>query len=1119
LLTVYRSNRAEFLARLLAEQLLLDPPSPWETIQVVVNTWPTSRWLGEQLAVELGGIAANLRFPFPASRLRQIVNQLLGDEAAAADPWRASDLVWPVLELLPELAKAPEALLLNRWLQDRGDGQRLDAALWQLGRAIADSLDDLTLYRPAMLAAWSAGDDCDDRGQPLGDLQRWQPRLFRQLQGRLGVQPFGLRLVEAIERLRRGTARLEGVAGSLRLFGLSSGAPLQVQLLQALSVALPVDIYLLTPCRDLWQRCSQRRQELRDAVALSEPFALEWVMQAPALEARFGRLGAEFQQLLEGTGEAQLGSTEERDLFFLPATAASLQGRSPRLLEQLQEQLLGGEGQQTLHWQPGDRSVEFHPCPGRLRQVQIVRDRLLQLMAADSSLEPRHILVMTPDVDRLAPLLAAVFGDSEATGVQLPWRLTDRSQQGEAGLTSALLQLLQLGGERLTATALETLLQNTALQDHFQLESGETAALSSTLQACGFRWGLAADQREGEASHSLAWAIDRLLLGLALPDRPGVAVDGCAPHRLGGTVEQLGRWIHVLTSLRQVLAELARAHSAAEWARRLPQLLSRLFGDGGERAWELLSIHAAIASWQESAATCELLLTAPVLASVLEERLSSDSGRFGHRSGALTISALEPMRAIPHRVIVLMGLDAGAFPRQGTRPGFDLMEQQRRLGDPSPADQDRYGLIEALLSARDHLLICWNSRQEHSGESIAPAAPVRQWLELLRTELGDAAAASLVVSHPASPLDRHNFLAQGGRRPASCDRRLLKVLQRLEQPCSEGAAADRGGGATAPLALRGAVQPVPLDPDAVAATALLEAGEAYRDLRHWLTRPQEHWLRGLGLVSREWTEPIEDLEDLELDERQRAALLRQVMGLYPAEGATHPPDWARITLGRGQLPPLAAGMLEAQALNSRWVSLQQSLDGLGSPRLETHHWRPAGIAGQPLEATLWWRDQAIVLVQIGKAQVGHRLELLLQLLLATASGARACSAVLIARDQDTFSVVESLTPPTEPEAGRILEQWLQWQQLYRTSCWPVPPATGWAYADAEWAQAGSGPAKATTCWEGSVFASRPEREDPASALCFGRDTPTTDLLAGSFGPFTDLAIELHSPFLTLRTRP
>ena len=151
MLTLYRSNRAELLAQVLATQLRLDPPGPLEQIQVVVNTWPTSRWLGEQIATGNGaGIAANLRFPFPTSLLRQLVDHLLAEPEGAApqqvpDPWRAQNLVWPLLEQLPALLAEPEAAPLQRWLQQRQGHhqlQQLDRPLWQLTRAIADAIDD-----------------------------------------------------------------------------------------------------------------------------------------------------------------------------------------------------------------------------------------------------------------------------------------------------------------------------------------------------------------------------------------------------------------------------------------------------------------------------------------------------------------------------------------------------------------------------------------------------------------------------------------------------------------------------------------------------------------------------------------------------------------------------------------------------------------------------------------------------------------------------------------------------------------------------------------------------------------------------------------------------------------
>ncbi len=1113
MLTVYRSNRAELLAQLLAARLRLSPPGPFEQVQVLVNTWPTSRWLGEQLALGLGsgggafadGIAANLRFPFPGSHLRQLVDAVLQDgepsgaPPAGADPWRAGQLVWPLLELLPELVEQEEALLLRRWLQQRGGGGAamapgpapapgsdgpapgtdgptpgapalgpLDRPLWQLGRAIADAFDDYTLYRPAMLAAWGAGRWLDGRGQPLPPLQRWQPLLFNRLAERLGRAPFGLRVAEAIERLRRWPQDrpIPGLTGGapLRLFGLSSMAPVQVELLQALSGQLEVEFYLLTPCRDLWQRTDPAGA---GPAAGHDPLGADWLLQVPGLEARFGRLGAEFQQLLEGSGETQLGAWEERDLFVGAAALARQQGRPPTLLEQLQQRLVDPAAAEPLQLPAGEPSLEFHACPGRLRQVQIVRDRLLQLMAADPSLAPRDILVMTPQVDGFAPLVGAVFGDGEATGVELPWRLTDRSQQGEAGLSSGLLALLRLGGERLTASALEELLACGPLLEHRQVPPREGGAIVALLQRAGFRWGLDGAARGGDPTHSLAWALDRLVLGLVLPEQPGLAPADTAPLAMAGSLEQQGRWLQLLLGLKRALQQLARPRTPAAWAPLLRQLLADLFGQGGERAWELQAIHAALADWLELAATSPLRLEAPVLAEVLEERLGADSGRFGHRSGALTISALEPMRAIPHRVIVLLGLDAGSFPRQRERPGFHLMEQGRQLGDPSPGDQDRYVLLECLLSARDHLLVTWSSRDERTGEALMPSTPVRQWLALLEQDLGPGPGARLRRDHSPNPLERRNFLPEGPWPPASCDRRLLEARRLLD-----------GRGAAPPQPLAAGPAPAPgglADPEA----------EPFTDLQHWLLAPQESWLAALGLRPREWGQQVENLEPLALDERRRAALLRQQLE-RPAPVAGEPPDWGQLQRGQGVLPPHAAGQLEAQQLRGRWSSLRDCLALLGEERLQA-------VRHGELAAELCWRGDALVLAHTARVRSRQVLQLWLELLLAAAAGQAPAHAVLVGRDGERFRPLGRFAAPPAAEAHGWLEQLRGWREEFRHHCWPLPPDTGWAFAAAEARRPGSGFQRAADCWEGG-FQGPGEREQEAQALCFGAALPARDLL-------------------------
>ena len=1092
MLTVYRGNRAELLAELLAAQLRLNPPGPFEPVRVVVNTWPTSRWLGEQLALFLGdpgsayanGVAANLRFPFPGSYLRELVQLVLGDgPGVGADPWRASALVWPLLEQLPTLIERPEAGLLRRWLQQRGwldgrSGQRLDRTLWQLGRAMADAFDDYTLYRPQMLAAWQQGKALDGTGQPLAAGQQWQPLLFRQLAAQLERPPFGLRVQAAIATLQQAQAsgqRLE-LPDPIRLFGLSSMAPLQVQLLQALSGLVEVELYLLTPCRELWQR----RDGTNDA-----PLGEEWLLSVPRLEARFGRLGAEFQQLLEGTGVAQLGQGREHDLFVGAARAAEHSGRAPTLLEQLQEQLVDPEQRPKLQLEPGDQSLQFLACPGRLRQVQIVRDRVLQLMAADPSLTPRDVLVMTPQVDAFAPLVAAVFGDSGATGVSLPWRLTDRSQQSDPGIAQGLLALLELGGERLTASALEGLLACGALLQRHGIDPTEASAITGLLQRAGFRWGLDGRKRGGDGTHSLGWAIDRLVLGLVLPEQPGLAPSNTAPLAMGASLEQQGRWLGLLQGLKRALLQLERSRTPRGWVEQLRQLLLELFGDGGERAWELPPIQAALADWLAVAGSSGLELPAPVVAEVLGERLAADSGRFGHRSGALTISGLEPMRAIPHRVIVLMGLDGGAFPRQRERPGFHLMERQHQLGDPSPADQDRYVLLESLLSARQHLLITWSSRDSRTGETLMPCTPVRQWLALLEQDLGKGAMAQLLREPAANPLERRNFLPEGEAPPICSDRRLLQARQLLE-----------GRQPNPP-------RPLAASPAAATGTGPSGAAEAFADLLGWLQAPQQRWLESLGLRPNEWSEQVRDLEPLALDERQRARLLREALQ-RPKTAAE--PDWLTEQRGRGVLPGGAAGQLEARQLSQRFRSLAAVLDLLGEHREEQ-----AAAAG--LEGRLGWRGEQLVLAHTAKAGPAQRLELWLALLLASAAGQKPLRGVLVARDEHRFRILETIAPLSAGAALEQLEQLQSLREQHRSCCWPVPPRSGWAWAEAELRKAGSGFKAATNVWEGG-FAGSGEREQAVMAFCFGAGLSGRELVDERF---CNAALALLEPLLERRS--
>ena len=1103
MLRVYRSNRAELLAELLAQELRLEPPGPFEQIEVVVNTWPTSRWLGEQLA-RVNGISALIRFPFPGSRLRQLVQTVLSDAPAIEDPWRAERLVWKVLEVLPDLLEQECASKLKEWWELHGDQQRrLTRDQWQLARSLADAIDDYALYRPEELADWLAG----GTGDQLPENLRWQPGLARALAERLPCRPFGLQVQEVVKRLSRGEKPALPLPPRLRLFGISNLAPVQINLLQALAGRISVDLFLLTPCPDLWQRSQQRRRQLGDDWTNSPDGS--WLIEAPRLEGILGRMGAEFQLLLEGSGECLLGSWEQGDLFADPTVMRTPEDSPASVLEQLQRQLASSasDDQAALSLRQGDHSLLFMGCAGPWREVQLVRDRILSWMAADPSLQPRDVLVMTPDVERYAPLLASVFSDRDATGVDLPWRLTDRSQQNCPGLQQAFMSLLRLSADRLTASGLEALLGNPALQSLKQLTSQDAMAITDALQRSGFRWGLDAAERNGDDTNSLRWCLDRWLLGLALPEEPGLAVDSCAPALTDLSLQQLEMWWPLLDQLAGWIAQLRCSAPCPEWVARLRRLLQEIFNDGGSWDWELQAIHQCLENWQLQANDCLLELDVAVVISVLEEALSTESGRFGHRSGALTISALEPMRAIPHRVIALMGLDASSFPRHQERAGFHLLELQRRLGDPSSTDQDRYVLLEALLSARQHLLVSWSSRDERQGDILPPCPPVQQWLSLLAEKLDTAQMSQLLIHPPANPLDAANFMVTPQTDAISCDRRLLNARRNLDAQI-RGEQTHRDQGLALPLVWQ--------SPTTDAALPI--NSEAIDRLERWLQAPQKEWLKRQGIDAGEWCDPVSDLSPLSLQELDCHQLLNQRLSeqldllAHDPEASwdvQEPEDWIARSYGQGLMPPGSAAQLEDSRLERRWQNLQKTVLSLGPLRQQQ----------QPTSqhSSLLMAGKTAVHISTSRLRSRSLLQSWLKHLLAQRDDAGCNTAVVCRQDgsakADQFHIAVRWRALNPQEADHEIKSLHSLAQQGDELCWPVPPDSGLARALA-WSKGEEAADKAfMNRWQGG-FSGWAERDRPEQKICFGSHCDATSLLG--FEGFEAAFQMLYQPLLEAR---
>ena len=77
------------------------------------------------------------------------------------------------------------------------------------------------------------------------------------------------------------------------------------------------------------------------------------------------------------------------------------------------------------------------------------------------------------------------------------------------------------------------------------------------------------------------------------------------------------------------------------------------------------------------------------------------------------------MRSVPHRVVCLLGLDDGVFPRKAPRDGDDLMLDDPHVGERDARTEDRQQLLDALMAATDRLIVTYTGNDERTNLAAA----------------------------------------------------------------------------------------------------------------------------------------------------------------------------------------------------------------------------------------------------------------------------------------------------------------------------------------------------------------------------------------------------------------
>ena len=943
-LIVHRAAGTGVLADGLAELLGSPLEDPFAEEVVAVPARGVERWLAQRLSHRLGagpsgddGVCAGVRFLSPHS----LVTMVLGVERD--DPWRPGQLAWAVLRAMDESLGEPWATTLADHLgyAETGTERELrQGRRYAVARRLAGLFADYAAQRPAVLTDWRAGGDGDGLGGRVADDLAWQPPLWRRVLEVVGAEAPDERHARVVEALREGRLTDLELPGRLSLFGHTRISRSEVEVIGALAEHRDVHLWLPQASPVAWEELAPvvavgpvPREDDRSGELVRHPLLASLGRDARELQRTLAVAGGR-DELVGSAGSGTGASGESRGDAGAPGAAAGTPGDGPtRLLAMLQHDIRSdsppdGTTREGRQVPATDRSVQVHACHGQSRQVEVLRDVLADLLQRDPTLEPRDILVMCPDIDAYAPLVHAGFGLGEvvregsarthpAHGLRV--RLADRAPVHLNPLLRLALQLVELAGGRVTAGEVLDLARSAPVRHRFGFDDDALERIGDWVAATTVRWGLDGEHRADYQLTNVVqntWrsGLDRILVGAAVD---GEDVDHVG-RTLGlddldsGDLDLAGRLAELVARLGRTLRALRTADTAEQWLRVVEEGVLDLADVPFRDAWQVAQLERELHRTAEAAGRVAgergVSLSLADVHTLLTEQTAGRATRSNFRTGTLTVCTMVPMRSVPHRVVALVGMDDGHFPRSTTSDGDDVLARRPVTGERDPRSEDRQLLLDALMSAGETLVVTYTGFDEHTGQRRPPAVPLGELVDALRATATGEGVDRVVTEHPLQPFDLRNLAGTpAGTAP----------LLPGDEPFSYDPAA---------LAGATALQDEPTSPVPLARTPFApypREDVLLDDLVRFFDNPAKAFLRSrIGLYVPEVPEQRGEGIPVELDGLQRWAIGERMLTAVLA--GRDPAATCEAELWRGELPPDALGHRTMEQLTGQVQELCQA---------------------------------------------------------------------------------------------------------------------------------------------------------------------------------------------------
>ncbi len=1043
------------ISELLAEELKICPPLITDNLEIAVPNYFLGKWLSEQITIK-NKISALYEF----KTISNFTESLLTNFFPGIDMglWNFESIKWGIIDSLEELNSFKESFPLKNWINKYLDNEKtIDGDLYNLTKKIANNFIDYLIFRPEMIAEWNRYEiNSLNLFKNLNSDQYWQPILYKLLEKKISEKPSCLYMIKLIKHLTKVKNLQFQVPNQIYIISDNNLSKLHINFYSELSKFTKVNLYLLSPGDDLWNRINFLEGELE-----FDNFKSKLNLNNTNIEKIFGKFGANFHKLIEENIYKE-GINLKNNLIYIDPTANFHEKKDIPFLNQIQKRLIDNNGNDFIVNERDD-SILLREHFNQNSQLEYIRNKIIEIINSCESIKYGDIAVLSPQTNQIKPYLKYIFNNELINGEKIPYFFIDDDNYDSPDIYKFLIDITEIANEKITLGKIDYILSKKVTQNIFDFDITEKDEIISLLTQVGFHWGLDANERLGEEKNTLDWCINRITLGLIYDKEENLNNFTLKPFSLKNISLDLNKWVKLLLDFKKYINLLRGAFSYSTWVEKIKFVLKNIYDSNGNFNLEISEINRILDNYSIPLIPDDLILL-NVFREILISCINEAKYQSKSRTNKILVSDIENARHIPHKVIFLIDMNSVYYPKLSKNESINLLNNKYHLGDPSVFEREKYLFLELLIACRDKFIVSW-VKNDKNNKKLDVSFPIKELISFFDSFLKQVKREQIIRDFD---LNKKEIIDIDSSKIIKSNYSLVEDIDWIEKKSD--------------------IKNCKLS-----------------ELIYWFKTPQKYWLNKKNISPKQIF--IHHPDEEYVSNLQKSQIITKIIQELEIDNHNVIDDLKKLNIN-DQLVENGI-IIPNNSIFTKEKEIKYLLESLSKSLSQHNKINRIYVKLNSNKEEYFIADDTVIELIHAKLSLSRLIEAWIKSLFISSLNKNIKKTKVIFRTENNYKS-QIIQSPGAIESNLILEEYINVFKNYSEKCLPLPPESTYKYVEAKIKSKNEKKAF-TDKWIGNKTFSKGERDNIEMKLCFG-NKKEPDFFLGN-NNFDKLSFKLYGPLI------